>query len=133
MDSSLLPLLPYIIPSVVTIILTTGIVFYAQRYYNSPMARGVSYMCVAAGVWSFARLCGLLSIDPATNLWWGRFEYFGIVSVPVAWLYFALHYTGNSSRKGDCPCLFQVNILPNQTMLAICPNEHQRYTRNNPT
>lgn len=122
MDSSLLPLLPYIIPSVVTIILTTGIVFYAQRYYNSPMARGVSYMCVAAGVWSFARLCGLLSIDPATNLWWGRFEYFGIVSVPVAWLYFALHYTGNSeliTRKR----LLLGWIIPCITLVLIWTND----------
>ncbi|NTV63131.1 MAG: response regulator [Oscillochloris sp.] len=44
-------------------------------------------------VWSLAYAQELHSTTLSTKIFWAKIEYVGVVSVPVAWLVFAIHYT----------------------------------------
>jgi len=50
------------------------------------------WMVAAVAIWSFAGAMELLANGLAQKIFWSKLQYFGITSLPVLWLMFALEY-----------------------------------------
>jgi PAS domain S-box-containing protein len=68
--------------------------FRAWRRRGTPGATALVMLMMAGAVWGVAYALSLGSADPSMRLFWGEVRYLGIVAVPLAWLVFALQYTG---------------------------------------
>lgn len=57
-------------------------------------AKAFTLLMLAVAEWSMGYTLELLSVDLSTKVFWSQLEYFGIVTVPLLWLIFALDYSG---------------------------------------
>jgi PAS domain S-box-containing protein len=53
---------------------------------------------VLSAAWAVLYAFEIAVTSVPAKVWWARFEYFSIVSIPVVWLLFALAYSGDSRR-----------------------------------
>ncbi len=113
---------PYVLPSLLGAITAAllGIFILHRR-----PARGATpsvLVMLAAAVWSLGYALELGSGDLSGRIFWSKVEYFGIASAPLAWLAFALEYTGRArflSRRN----LALLAIIPALTLLFVWTNE----------
>ncbi len=80
-------------------------------------ARAFSVLMVGVMIWSLGYAQELHSTNLATKIIWAKIEYIGIVSVPVAWLAFALQYTEHerwATRRG-----LALLAIPSLIILAL--------------
>ena len=77
---------------------------------------------LAVAEWTLAYILWLMGVDLTAKLIWAKVEYVGIVSVPVAWLAFAVQYTGRQKwltyRR-----LILLAVIPVVTLLLTWTNE----------
>lgn len=71
-----------------------GLAVLAWRRRPTPGSVPFAYLMLSASWWSLWYAVELLTLDPDRQLFWTKLQYLGIVTVPVAWLVFALHHTG---------------------------------------
>jgi PAS domain S-box-containing protein len=79
-------------------------------------------LAIAAGEWSFAYALELGTTGLPTALFWARIQYLGIMTLPVAWIFFALHYTNRQhwlSRQNLALLLF----IPVMTQVLVWTND----------
>lgn len=92
-------MLPYVEILVVLLFLGSGIslivlsLLVYRRNHNT-LSRTFLFLMVFCSVWVFFHLLELVFSSALGTLMWGRLKYVGMVIVPVAWLNFALQYTG---------------------------------------
>jgi PAS domain S-box-containing protein len=97
-----------------------AVYMWRRRPLRSATAASVLMMAVA--VWSLGYTLELNSPDLATKIFWAKVEYFGIVSVPVAWLSFALHYTGRSEWV-TVRNIVWLAVMPATILILVWTNE----------
>jgi hypothetical protein len=68
--------------------------FRAWGRRGTPGAAALAVLMVAGAVWAVAYALSLGTAEPSMRVLWGEIKYLGIVAVPLAWLVFALQYTG---------------------------------------
>src|SRR5918997_1226210 len=68
--------------------------FRAWGHRGTPGAAALAVLMVAGAVWAVAYGLSLGTAEPSMRVLWGEIKYLGIVAVPLAWLVFALQYTG---------------------------------------
>jgi PAS domain S-box-containing protein len=85
---------PYLLPLLVTTVLSITLLIYALRRRAVIGARPLSAVMLALAIWSFGYMLELAVPDLAAKVFWARFEYFGIVLVPAGWLAFTLEFSG---------------------------------------
>ena len=66
----------------------------AWRRRGTPGATALAVLMTAGAVWAVAYALSLGTAEPSMRVLWGEIKYLGIVAVPLAWLIFALQYTG---------------------------------------
>ena len=66
----------------------------AWRRRGTPGATALAVLMAAGAVWAVAYALSLGTAEPSMRLLWGEIKYLAIVAVPLAWLIFALQYTG---------------------------------------
>lgn len=86
--------LPYTIALFLTGAGTASLAVYVASKKRSAQARALTVLIGAVALWSFAYALELGSAALSVKLFWAKLKYFGIVTVPPAWLVLALHYTG---------------------------------------
>ncbi len=72
--------------------------------------------------WSWGYALEIGAVDLATKLFWAKVQYFGIVTLPVAWLAFSLHYTRRRkwlTRRN----VALLSIVPLLTLLLVWTNQ----------
>jgi PAS domain S-box-containing protein len=84
---------------ILVLIITSAIVSgllaaFAWRHRTVRGATAFAVLNLAVLVWAFSYAPDVSSPELAIKIFWSKVEYFGIVVVPVAWLAFALQYTG---------------------------------------
>ncbi len=84
----------HIIPVVLAGLITLGLALFVWRRRSAPGAISFVLLMAAVGQWSFGYAGELASSSLETKLFWAKFEYLGIATVPLLWLVFALQYTG---------------------------------------
>jgi two-component system cell cycle sensor histidine kinase/response regulator CckA len=113
---------PYLVPlftaAVVSIILA---IFGWQRRY-APSAIPFVILMLFVAQWSIGYAFELGGTGLQAKVLWAKIKYLGIVTVPVAWLFFALKYTGREKwlklRK-----IAPIVIVPFITLLLVWTND----------
>lgn len=111
----------YVMIAFLAAAITTLLAAYAWRHREATGARSFSVLMLLSSFWSFTVAMGVLS--PTGEVWriWRNLEYISIAGAPVAFLVFAVHYTGRRRRLAPrhilllsvMPCLTQVIIWTN--------------------
>jgi PAS domain S-box-containing protein len=96
--------------------------FYTWRHRQTTGAIPFSLMMLALFVWSLTYLIQLTSPDLASQAFWNKATYFGIVTTPILWFLFSLEYT---ERKNwiTRTRLIGLFIFPMITLLIIWTND----------
>jgi len=97
--------------------------FSAWKRRSAPGAAPFAVLNLAVAEWSTAYAFELISDILSTKVFWAGVKYLGIVTLPVAWLAFAIKYTGKEkwlTRRN----LVLLSIEPLLTMLMILTNEY---------
>jgi PAS domain S-box-containing protein len=87
---------PYTIPLLVTAAISIALAFLTWRRRAAPGARAFALVMLAVTEWSLGYTMELGSTTLSSKLFWTSVNFLGIVIVPVAWLVFALQYTGRT-------------------------------------
>ncbi|HEX3047274.1 MAG TPA: histidine kinase N-terminal 7TM domain-containing protein, partial [Bacillota bacterium] len=88
-------------------------------------------LMTGVSLWSFFYAAELLSTNLSQMIFWAKIEYFWIVSIPPAWLYFAFSFQpAEKLRNPKTACL--ILIIPALVLLAVWTNEfhHLFWTQN---
>ena len=112
---------PYIFLLLIPPIISAVIAVVAWRRRSVPGARALAWLMTAATVWAVAYVLELFSGDVAGKLLWNRVVYVGYAATPLAWIVFALDYTGRGSwltRRN----LALLAIVPVLTVVLVWTN-----------
>jgi diguanylate cyclase (GGDEF)-like protein/PAS domain S-box-containing protein len=87
----------YTLYAIFLFLAATFLVLFALRAWRrrgTPGATALAVLMTAGAVWAVAYALSLGTAEPSMRIFWGEIKYLGIVAVPLAWLIFALQYTG---------------------------------------
>jgi hypothetical protein len=114
----------YISALVFSVLIGVLLLFFLVRNRPAPGVRSLSFLILAAIVWSGAYALELLSPTLAAMTFWAKVQYFGIATLPLAWLSFAMKYTGDRDWLERPPwqqALF--GAVPLVTLMLVWTNE----------
>src|ERR671933_1966232 len=114
----------YSLPDIFLFEVTALLVVFALRAWRRrriPGAMALVVLMSAGAVWAVGYALSLGAAELSTSIFWAEIKYLGIVTVPLAWLVFALQYTGREgwARRGVLtllavePCVTLVLIFIN--------------------
>ncbi len=108
---------------VVTVATSLTTAFLAWRERPEPGATSLAILMAATSWWSAMYSLELLTTTLATKQFWARTEWFGSVSIPVAWVLFALSYTGHDrlTRRRHIALL---SVVPVVTVVLVWTNSY---------
>lgn len=109
--------------------LTAVLAIIAWKNRRSPGGIALTIFLSAATIWSAAYALEFSAADLESNLLFTDIEYFGITVIPVAFLAFALSYTGREHLLTRNRVLL-LALFPALTILAVLSNDlhHLYYT-----
>lgn len=113
---------PYALPLLAAAAVSGAVALYAWWRREASGARAVALLMLAVSVWSLGYALEFSASDLGSKVFWAKVEYLGIVTVPVAWLVFALRYTGRArwlTRRN----LAVLAGIPFITLLLVATNE----------
>ncbi|HET7271425.1 MAG TPA: histidine kinase N-terminal 7TM domain-containing protein, partial [Rubrobacter sp.] len=96
--------------------------FYAWRRRDVLGAESLAFLMVAISVWTFGYALELAFPGIAGKIFWAKVQYLGIITLPVAWLAFALQYT-NRTEWLTRSRLALLSGIPLVTLLLAFTNE----------
>ncbi len=113
---------PYSYLLLVVAAMSAVLLFYSWRRRGTTGAQTLALLMAGVCVWAAGYALELSGADLPTKIFWAKVEYIGIASVPVAWLAFALEYTG---REGQLTGrnLGLLSALPLVTLVLAWTNE----------
>jgi PAS domain S-box-containing protein len=114
---------PFTIPLVLTAALLLFVMIVAFQRRDVHSANAFILLMLSITIWTVFYAMEISSATQAMQIMWAKLEYFGIASVPVLWLIFALNY----SRQGD-----RINktglrllwVIPGITILLTLTNDY---------
>lgn len=116
----------YLITSVLALVITVALAIIAWGRRTRPGVKVLSWLMVAGAIWSLGYLLEMATVTLDAKLFWARFQYLGIVSVPGLWLLFVLEYTGRTD-KARSGWLLLLTVVPLLTLGAVWTNPLHGY------
>ncbi len=112
----------YTLPLIAATALLLGLIGYIWRRRHVPGGWQLILLGCAGAIWSaFYALELAMAAQPIAVLW-AKFQYVGIVTVPVAWLLFAWGY-GGRTRQPSRTVLLLLWVVPLVTLALVWTNE----------
>lgn len=93
----------------------------ALQHRREPATVLVVRLLVLAAAWAVLYAFEIAATSASAMVWWARFEYFAIVSIPVVWFLFALTYSGETRRVAP-RSVGLLSIIPVATMVMVFTN-----------
>ena len=91
---------------------------------KTPGSQALSMLILGASVWSLGYAFEILASDLQFKLFWERFEFFGIVVIPIAWFTFVAQYLGYPGwMKRILQHRILLGIIPAVTLILVWTNE----------
>jgi len=91
---------PYTFPLFFAAVLAVALGIYVWRgKFTTQDAVTFVAIQLAVAVWSIGNALELAAVEPAAKMFWIRFKYLGIVTVPALWLIFVLSYIDNQTWR----------------------------------
>lgn len=114
---------PYPLLLLLAFMLAFSLARYAYQRRPSPGAAPLALLMAAAAQWSLTYAFELSSVTLQAKLFWAKVEYLGIVILPVAWLLFALAYTGRNRWLTPSRLTLGL-IIPLLTLVSAWTNDY---------
>ena len=92
------------------------------RRRSNPGNIPFSILMISLCVWSFASIFEAGAVSPEGKLFWSKWQYIGITSLPPLWLYFAAEFTNQKSFREKSRWL--ILIIPAITLLMAFTNDY---------
>ncbi len=86
---------PYALPFLAAAVVAGGLVVFIWRRRNTRGATALALLSLVALIWTLGYGLEIAGTDLVTKVFWGKIQYFGIVTVPLLWLIFSLQYTSH--------------------------------------
>lgn len=97
---------------------------YILRYRRGPGSQALSILILGASLWSLGYAFEILAFSLTFKLLWERFEFFGIVIIPVAWFTFVAQYLGYPGwMRRILQHKYLLLIIPVVTLVLVWTNE----------
>ncbi len=111
-----------IVPLGIVILISLWLAFVAWRRRDAPGAKSFMYLMLAIAWWTVGYIFEIVFVDINHKIFWAKFEYIGILGIPIALLNFAIRNTrlkkyenGNIlTLSGLISFIFLVFIFSNQ-------------------
>ncbi|MEW5958806.1 MAG: histidine kinase N-terminal 7TM domain-containing protein [Chloroflexota bacterium] len=114
--------LQYILPLLLAAVISATLSLYAWQRRTTPGASAFLALMLGVVVYALGYALELGSAQLAAKIFWAKVEYLGIVTLPLAWLAFALQYTGRSHWLTRRHSILLV-IIPLATIGFVWSNE----------
>jgi signal transduction histidine kinase/ActR/RegA family two-component response regulator/PAS domain-containing protein len=88
---------------------------------NNPGSGSFMAVIVAATWWTIGWMMEVASLTVESKVFFAQLEYFGIVAVPVAWIFFAWQYSGNG-KLVTTRNLILLSLVPMATIFMVWTN-----------
>jgi len=116
---------PYAYPLAIAALLAALLAFYMWERRSTSGAKPAAVLLLALFVWSTGYSLEFMGADLPTKIFWAKIQYFGIVTLPVGLLLFALVFSGKSAWITK-PRLAVLMMIPVATLVLALSNElHQ--------
>ena len=116
---------PYAYPLAIAALLSALLTFYMWERRHTSGAKPAAVLMLALFVWSIGYCLEFMGADLPTKLFWAKIQYFGIVTIPVSLLLFALIFSGRRSWV-TTPRLAGLLVIPAITLLLAVSNDLHR-------
>ena len=114
---------PYILPLVFSSIIAGFVAVYAwQRRATASGATALVTLALASAIWSLGYALEIAGTDLATKLLWGKIQYIGIGTIPLAWVIFAYSHSNPGSRMSRWNVAL-LSIVPCITLILAFTTE----------
>ncbi len=113
---------PYTVPLIVAAAVSVLLAVRVWQVHRAPGARTGAILLLVSAQWTVGYALELAGADLSSKLMWSRWQYLGIVSVPVALFVFALRYSGRDdwlSLRNRALLL----VVPVVTLVMVFTNE----------
>ncbi len=114
---------PITIPLLVSTVILSIILFTAIGRRQVAGARSFIWLMSCVTVWTVCYALALSGKDLQTNVFWSKFQFIGIVFVPVSWLVFSLEYS-HLSRFINRRTIILLSIVPLAALALIWTNDY---------
>ncbi len=112
---------PYVLILLAVTVVSVALALHAWRLRDTPGAKELALLLAAVSVWSAGYGLEFPFTDLGAKVFWASVQYVGVVTVPVAWVVFALRYTrrgGWISRRN----LLLLSVVPFVTLALVWTN-----------
>ncbi len=112
----------YVLILLLAALLACGVALAAWPRRSAPGGTAFVLLMIATATWELFRVLEAIAVDASAKIHWARFEYLGIVSVPVLWVLFARQYSRRDrSSPGLGPAWLW--IVPATALALVFSNE----------
>ena len=116
---------PYSILLFSVTVIAVILIVYVWSHRSTRGATPLMIIILSAAVWSLGYAFELATADLATKLFWAKFQYLGIVTIPVALLAFVLQYS-NQDKWLTPRNVALLAVIPLITVVLVWTNESHR-------
>jgi PAS domain-containing protein len=113
---------PYILALFVATVITAAMAITGWQRRSTPGAISFMALMVSVMIWNLSYAFELGTPDLQLKIFWSQVQYFGIVSVPLLWLLFVLHYTHREKWLTVLNISLLV-VVPAITLVLVWTNE----------
>jgi len=113
---------PYILPLVVSAVISFAVALYAWSRKNTPSAVALALLGLAIAEWSAGYALEIAGASFETKLLWGKLQYIGIATAPLFWLIFAFNHAHQGNRLNH-QRMFLLALIPLITMALAFTTE----------
>ncbi len=113
---------PYALAALISGLIAFAVSGYSFARRNSPGSFALTLLLVGMVIWSFAYALELALPAPTDQIFWAKVQYFGITTVPVFWMIFALQFNRSSYSLSfsQTASLFLLSVI---TLVMVWTNE----------
>jgi len=120
---------PYTFPLFFAALLAIALGIYVWRgKFTTQDAVTFVAIQLAVAIWSAGNALELATVEPAAKMFWIRFKYLGIVTVPGLWLIFVLSYIDNQTWRQKRYLLLTIEPLITHLLLWTSDHHTLMYT-----
>jgi PAS domain S-box-containing protein len=116
---------PYAIPLAFAALLSVLLAFFIWERRNLSSAKPAAALMLTLFAWSTGYMLEFMGVELATKLFWAKFQYFGIVALPVTLFVFALDFSGYKTWL-TIQKLVVAFVIPVVTLVLALSNESHR-------
>ncbi len=116
-------LLLYVSPLIFSTALGLFLTFFILRIRYVPGSRPLGALILAAALWSAGYALEFLVPSFSGKLFWAKFQYLGIATIPVAWLLFCHRYLESHEWPRSLRNRLLLVLIPVVTLILVWTNE----------